>query len=62
MLIVHSRHEIVPVEHAHGLVESLRGAGVTTRVRLLAGDRHGRSYAHDVLNGSLRFLVRRLTP
>lgn len=62
MLIVHSEHEIVPVHHALGLAESLRGVGVATRLRLLAGDRHGRSYAHDVLNGSLRFLVRRLTP
>ena len=62
MLIVHSRHEMVPVGQARALADRLTEARVRRRLHLLPGDRHGRRYAADVLDASLRFVVRRLTP
>jgi len=61
MLVIGSEREIVPVEQTRALARSLGAAGVEHRLRILAGERHGREYAGDVLPGSLRFLVRQLT-
>lgn len=61
MLIVNSRHEVVPVSQGRALARGLARAGVAERLRLLPGDMHGREYADRVLDDSLRFLVSRLT-
>ena len=60
MLLVHSEHEFIRVEHAHAMAARLVAEGVPHRLWILPGWAHGTDYARTALDRSIAFLHRQL--